>query len=184
MIRPKTFCFLMFLLIVPGFVSPVSCRAEAKKSNDKAAAPGPVVIKSNSLEVDNVKKIVTFTGEVHAKKDDFVVDCQKMLVYYRSSPDEEKKDALAQGIDRIVATGKVRITRTEGGVATADKAVYYQEGDKLVLTGHPSVQQGKDLVKGDRITIFLKENRSIVESGGKERAQAIIFPKAQKRETP
>jgi lipopolysaccharide export system protein LptA len=87
---------------------------------------------------------------------------------------------LAKGVDRIVATGKVRITRSSGEVAEAEKAVYYQKDEKLILTDHPSVSQGKDLVKGDRIIIFLKENRSIVESTGKERVQAIIFPKTKK----
>jgi lipopolysaccharide export system protein LptA len=184
MINPKAFCFLVLFLFLPGFISPIACHAAAEESSGKNATPKPIVIESKTLEVDNQKRIVTFTGNVNAKKDDFVVDCQKMLVYYRPAPDKGSKDEFSQGIDRIVATGQVRVTRKEGGVATADKAVYFQEDDKIVLTGHPSVQQGKDLVKGDRITIFLKENRSTVESTGKERAQAIIFPKKRKTETP
>ncbi|MBW2095342.1 MAG: lipopolysaccharide transport periplasmic protein LptA [Deltaproteobacteria bacterium] len=180
----KIFFSVLLFVILPGFIFPLHCSAEAKESSSSDVSTKPIVILSKTLEVDNEKKIVTFTGEVNAKKDDFVVDCQKMLVYYRTSPDKGKKEAFAQGIDRIVASGQVRVTRKEGGLATADKAVYYQDDDKLVLTGNPSVQQGKDLVKGERIIIFLRENRSIVESSGKERAQAIIFPRARKRETP
>ena len=184
MTNPKAFCSLVLFLFLTGFITPIASHAAAQESSGKNPTPKPIVIKSRTLEVDNQKRIVTFTGEVNAKKDDFVMDCQKMLVYYRPSPDEGKKDAFAQGIDRIVASGQVRVTRKEGGVAIADKAVYFQDDDKIVLTGHPSVQQGKDLVRGDRITIFIKENRSIVESTGKERAQAIIFPKKRKTETP
>lgn len=179
----QSFCAVLVIVMFAGCIFPRLCDAEAKKSTSDVT-PLPIVILSKTLEVDNEKRIVTFQGEVNAKKDDFVVDCQKMLVYYRSSPDKGKKEEFAQGIDRIVASGQVRVTRKEGGVAIADKAVYYQDDDKLVLTGHPSVQQGKDLVKGERITIFLGENRSIVESTGKERAQAIIFPKDRKKETP
>jgi len=180
----RIFFSAVLFLILPGFIFPLHCSAEGKNRKSSDVHTKPIVILSKTLEVDDAKKIITFTGQVNAKKDDFVVDCQKMLVYYRTSPDKSKKEAFAQGIDRIVASGHVRVTRKEGGVATADKAVYYQDDDKLVLTGNPSVQQGKDLVKGERIIIFLRENRSIVESSGKERAQAIIFPKARKKETP
>ena len=183
----KTICFALAMVMLAGVVFSSPCGAESDKSADTKLSSKPIVILSKTLEVDDEKKIVTFTGEVNAKKDDFVVDCQKMLVYYRTSPDKGKKGkkaAVAKGIDRIVATGQVRITRKVGGRATADKAVYYQKDDKLVLTGNPSVQQDKDLVKGERITIFLRENRSIVESTGNTRAQAIIFPKTKKGETP
>lgn len=179
----KSFCAVLVVVMLAGFIFPRLCDAEAKKTRSDVT-PKPIVILSKTLEVDDEKKIVTFTGEVNAKKDDFVVDCQKMLVYYRTSPDKDKQGKFAQGIDRIVASGQVRVTRKEGGLATADTAIYYQDDDKLVLTGNPSVQQGKDLVKGERITIFLRENRSVVESTGKERAQAIIFPKSRKKETP
>jgi len=180
----KVVCVQLAAIIFVGCIVLPLCGAQEKENSHMGVTPKPIVILSKTLEVDNDKKIVTFTGEVNAKKDDFVVDCQKMLVYYRSSPDKGKQGEFAQGIDRIVATGQVRVTRKEGGLATADKAVYYQNDDKIILTGHPSVKQGNDLVKGERITIFFRENRSIVESSGKGRAQAIIFPKAQKKETP
>jgi lipopolysaccharide export system protein LptA len=182
--KVKPIFSLLAIAVLVTTIMPSLGWSETKKGSDASLTPKPMVILSDTLEVDNNKRIVTFTGSVNAKKDDFVLDCQKMLVYYRTSPDKDKKDALAQGIDRIVASGQVKITREGGGLATADRAVYYQNDDKLVLTGSPSVRQGKDLVKGERITIFLGENRSIVESTGKQRAQAIIFPKTKKGESP
>ncbi|MFZ0451294.1 MAG: lipopolysaccharide transport periplasmic protein LptA [Desulfatiglandaceae bacterium] len=184
MTRKKRVPFLFILLPVLVLFLPAPGKADAQKDLQEKISPKPMIIKSKTLEWDDEKKMVTFTGEVNAQKDDFVVDCRKMIVYYTASSDEQAKGDIARGVDRIVATGQVRITRSSGEVAEAEKAVYYQADEKLVLTDHPSVRQGNDLVKGDRIIVFLKENRSIVESTGKERVQAIIFPKTKKKKSP
>ena len=84
-------------------------------------------------------------------------------------------------ISKIIATGRVSISRAQGGLATAEKAVYFEDDEKIVLTGNPVVKQGNDFVEGDRITIFLKENRSVVESFVGKKVKAIIFPKREKR---
>jgi lipopolysaccharide export system protein LptA len=56
-----------------------------------------------------------------------------------------------------------------------------QADHKIVLTGGPVVRHENDLVEGDRITLFLKENRSIVESSGSGRVRALIFPGGKKK---
>jgi len=173
--------FLLCGLIVPGTVGSESLRQNTEKAEEKSPEPGPIIIRSNTLEVDDKLKVVTFTGEVNAKKDDFVLDCQKMLVYYENSSGQEGSGEAETKISKIVATGKVRINRTQGGVATAEKAVYYQSEEKMVLTGNPVVRMGKDFVEGDRITMFLKEERSVVESSKDKKVRAVIFPKGKKR---
>ncbi len=71
----------------------------------------------------------------------------------------------------------VRISRPDGGIATAEKAVYNQKDENVVLTGNPVIKQGEALVQGSRITLFLKEGKSVVEG----KAKALIFPKEEKR---
>jgi lipopolysaccharide export system protein LptA len=109
-----------------------------------------------------------------------VIDCDKMLVYYTQAGDRKGEKEPETKIDKIVATGQVKINRTQGGVATAEKAVYYQNEEKVILTGNPVVRQGNDTVEGERITIFLEENRSIVESSEDRKVKAVIFPKSEK----
>ena len=104
-----------------------------------------------------------------------------MLVYYENSPAEKEAGDLGTSIKKIVAIGHVIIKRAQGGVATADKAVYYQQDEKMVLTGQPLVKQGNDFVEGDIITTFLKEDRVVVESSGEKRVKAMIFPKQKER---
>jgi len=140
-----------------------------------------MVINSKTLEMDDVAKIVTFTGDVNAEKGDFSIDCQKMRVYYKQLSKNKESIEEETKILKIIATGDVSIRRAQGGLATAKKAVYFEDDEKIVLTGDPVVKQGSDFVKGDRITIFLEENRSVVESSAGKKVKAIIFPKNEKR---
>jgi len=164
------------------FSGPALCASPLKKTPKKAQ--GPMVIKSKTLEADDKKKRITFEGNVEAIRDDFTVLCNKLVVLYEKSSESEKSEDVSASIDKIIATGSVKITRAEGGVATGEKAVYYQKGEKLVLTGKPVVKQGEDFVEGDVITLFLKEDRSIVESAKDKKVRAVIFPKQEKGKGP
>ena len=105
------------------------------------------MIHSKKLEVDDAWGTVILRGEVNAKKDEFVMTCKKLTVYYEKSPEKEgAAEANAADvqtrIEKLVASGDVNIKRAQGGTATADEAVYYQEDEKVVLTGRPVVKQG------------------------------------------
>ena len=171
------FASLLSLTMLSYPAQSASSENPAKKDVSK-----PIVINSQTLEADNKKKTVTFTDDVKAQMDNFSVYCNKMVVYYVEAPEKkektEKKGPVEAGtkIDRIVATGDVKIVRAEGGVATGQKAVYYQLDEKLVLTGKPVVKQKNNFVEGDRITLFLKEDRSVVESLKDKKVRAVIFP--------
>jgi lipopolysaccharide export system protein LptA len=139
----------------------------------------PLVIKSNTLEIDNDKKVVTFTGNVDARKDDWIMNCNTMTLFYQGQSGGSDKENLR--VDRIVAKGDVRISRPLGGEATAEEAVYYQAEEKVVLTGGPMVKQGEDFVEGSKITLLLKENRSIVEGSERNKVRAVIAPRSGQR---
>ena len=103
-----------------------------------------------------------------------------MLIYYNSETGSEDSGNQGFSYNKIIATGKVKVEHSDGGLATAEKAVYYQDEDKVVLTGMPVVRQENDFVEGTRITLFLKEKRSIVEGSGKEKIRAVLFPGSDK----
>ena len=140
----------------------------------------PIVIKSNTLEFDHQRKRVTFNGNVDARREDWSILCQNLVVYYREKNKEsDQKESMK--IEKIVAKGDVKINRQSGGLATADEATYYWDEERVVLTGKPVVQQGDDFVEGTVVTLLLKENKSLVEGSGDQRVRAVISPRSEKR---
>ena len=161
----------LIILAHPLAFSEISPKEEEK--NDKPS----IVVKADSLEIDNKKKIVTFSGNVDAKRDVFTMYCEKMDLHYVDRQSGTSPEKTQFEVEKIIASGNVKIIRTGGGSATADKAIYYQAEEKVVLTGNPVVKQGRDSVEGSRITLYLKDNRSIVEGSENRKVKAILFPK-------
>lgn len=177
--RPGLPLVIVVLLVLCA--GPYTPHCEDPKDKPEKDPSKPIVINSTSLEADNKKRLVIFKGDVEARMEGFTVYCQKMVIYYVEAPDKKEPGGEAgTQIDRIVATGGVKIVRAQGGIATGKKAVYYGSGEKLVLTGKPVVKQGNSFVEGDQITLFLKEDRSIVESQKDKKVKAVIFPGQKK----
>ena len=174
------FSFSVIVLLVFQVLAQSNSLGEAKKTPKGVPSKEPIVIHSDSMEFDQQKRLIIFEGKVKARREDMVVDCQKMIIYYLENPKKNESDMEAGRVDKIVALGDVVINRADGSVARAGKAVFYQNEGKVVLTENPFVQQGPDFVEGQRIIMFLNENRSIVEGSEKKRVKATIFPKEEK----
>ncbi len=172
----QIFLIFLFSLIFPATGQP----EERLKKDVHETNKGAIVIRSQSLEVDNKKRVILFTGQVDAKREDMTINCEKMIVYYKDESTKTTAENADVRIDRIVATGNVKISRPDGAFAMADKGVYYENGEKVVLTGNPVVKQGNDFVQGSRITLYLREKRSIVEGSEKEKVRAVLHPRSEK----
>lgn len=179
-ILPSIFSLSILFSLV--FLAPPQMQtfSQQKKASKGISSERPIVIHSDTLEFDQQKRIITFEGKVKARSEDMVIDCQKMIVYYHESPTKNDSNVESGRIDKIIALGNVVINRSDGGMARAGRAVFYQNEGKVVLTENPSVQQGPDLVEGHRIVMFLGENRSIIEGGASKRVKATIFPREEK----
>jgi lipopolysaccharide export system protein LptA len=49
----------------------------------------------------------------------------------------------------------------------------------LILTGNSKAWSGENIVAGSKITLFLDEDRSVVESDEEEQVEATFYPKKQ-----
>lgn len=79
-----------------------------------------------------------------------------MIVYY----EDEQKDG---SIKMIEAIGDVKLIKGDR-VITSRKATYYPEPEeRVIFTGEPRATEGKNLVTGETITYFMKDDRSLVE---------------------
>ncbi len=130
-------------------------------------AKTPITIKSDRMEVLQNQKVVVFSGHVVAKKKDLTIYADRLLVYYDQK--EGKRE-----VRKLVALGQVKIAKDDW-IARAGKAVYFKNLEKIVLEDRPQIWQGDNTVKGARITLYLNEDRYVVESEANEKAEAVIF---------
>jgi len=109
---------------------------------------------------------------VVARQDNSIQYADRMEVY---------TDAKTKSIERVVSTGNVRIITRDCRMGTAHRAEYYDAEQRVVLIGNARVWREDNVVTGERITIYLAEDRSLVEGGKQERVKAIFYPSAQDR---
>jgi len=168
---------LTLTVLLLNFLAPAAAFAQPARIKALEGKEIPTVIKSDTLEIDNKRRVVTFMGNVEAARGDMVIRCNRMLVHYKDAGTQKSEEQKGFRLDRIVASGDVKILRAEGGIATSEQAVYYQDTEKLVLTGKPIVKQGEDFVEGGVITLFLNEDRSVVESADDQKVRAVLSPR-------
>lgn len=123
----------------------------------------PIEILSQQLEVLQQENKSIFSGDVVATQGDMTLAADRLVVYFV----EENQ------IDRLEATGRVRFSQLDR-VATADRAVYRQQDETLLLQGNASVVQGENSVQGDEIMFYVRENRSVVKGSSQKRVKAVI----------
>jgi lipopolysaccharide export system protein LptA len=73
-------------------------------------------------------------------------------------------------VNKIEATGRVKIERDSGN-ATCEKAISYREENQIVRTRAPVAWENVTSVWGKQITMFLTEDRSVVEGGSHVRIE-------------
>jgi len=157
----------------------VSSEHPKKASDDKAqllkpkglSSDQPVNITSDRMVADNRNRTVNFLGNVVANREDMIIFSDQLSTVYT----EQNK------VEKIIARGNVKINQTDR-TATCQEATFFQlPQQKVVMTGKPKVWQGKNIITGDKIIIFIKEDRVEVESdkqkdGKQGRVNAIIYP--------
>lgn len=130
----------------------------------------PVTVDADQLENLQKEGLVVFTGNVVASQNSSTQYADRMEVYL---------DDKGNRIVRAVSTGNVRIITKDCRTGTAKRAEYYDAEQRVVLIGNARVWRDDNVVTGERITIFLAEDRSVVEGGQQERVKAVFYPKNQ-----
>jgi lipopolysaccharide export system protein LptA len=136
---------------------------DKSKDDDKNA---PVIVDADSLDSFQRQGLAIFKGNVVARQNNSIQYADKMEVYTDSKTDR---------VERVVSTGNVRIITRDCRMGTAERAEYYDAEQRVVLIGNARVWRDADIVTGDRITIFIAEDRSVVEGGKQERVKAIFY---------
>ena len=135
----------------------------------------PVHIVSDKLEAYQQQQKVIFIGNVVAKQGELTIRGDRMTIFYleRGNP-QPNEEGLAGKVDRIEVDGGVHISQ-KNIVATGEHVVYFNEENKIILTGNPRVERGKDSIQGEKITLFLDTEKSVVEGGPTQPVEATIY---------
>jgi lipopolysaccharide export system protein LptA len=150
----------------------------------------PIYVVSDNLEYDYKKNVVVYRGKVQVTQGDvkLVSDTLTITLQSRNQDGQDPKaptppttqPAAARGpgdagrVQEIVALGNVRIDQGTRW-AVGGRAVFDQSQRTLVMTENPVLHDGPSEVAGDRVVVFLDEDRSIVE-GGQKRVKAVLYP--------
>jgi lipopolysaccharide export system protein LptA len=152
----QLFCAVLLLLFF--LISRSDVFAEAEQT-------APINVTSETMEAEKSKRLIVFKGNVVTKQKDMTIHSDELRIYY----DEEGKD-----VEEVIANGNVRVEQ-ENKTATAEKAAYYKVEEKVILTGDAKLQDGNNFVEGKKITVYMKDGRSIVEGSEEGRVKAQIF---------
>lgn len=193
--------WIWLLLLSVVFIGSTSAAPSTESVNLKRSmeAPGvPTTITSKKMTVRNQDSQAVFEETVVLTRGPLIVHSDKMVVLFsprtpaplsptggetdhhesvRNSSVSKEHNTVStmsnRSVSRVEATGdahRVKI-KYENGNATCQKAVYFVDGEKIVLTGDPIAWEKGTRVSGKQITIFLAEERSVVEGGSHVRIE-------------
>jgi lipopolysaccharide export system protein LptA len=155
-----------------------------------SAAPGvgaidtrskaPIDMTANEAEVTQSKCLVVWRGAAEALQGQARLRADVISIY--STP--KGKDASGQqscgAAERIIADGHVYYVTPDQN-ARGDHAVYTEAGDQIVITGDVILVKGKDVARGDKLTLHVSTREAKLESntvgvGKPGRVRAVYYP--------
>lgn len=144
----------------------------------------PIQIKADTLEFDYKGSLITYRGNVQVAQGDVTLESDRLAISYdpaavrREGQGAKGVGSPSRGADRvkqIIAEGNVRIRQGER-LAEGRRAVFDQTKQTIVLSDGAVLHDGPNQVAGERIVVYLQEQRSVVESGSSSRVTAVLYP--------
>lgn len=173
----KTALAALLLVLVPavsvGQSAPKTSSTTAGQPAGAAPAaksgkndPLPLTVDADKMERFGKASLVVFSGNVVVRRDNSVQYAERVEVYM-----DEKGDRIL----RTVSTGGVRIITKDCRTGTAQRAEYFDLDQRVVLMGNARVWQGDNVVSGDTITLYIAQDRTLVEGGKQERVKGVFY---------
>jgi len=192
---------------------PAAREGAAGSPAERQGAPGekekkkePIHVTSDRMEADNQKNLIVFIGNVSAIQGEMEIQSDRLEVYVKKREKEEDADRTspapppaekprsagatdsgqeAQGsVERLIAIGNVLINQAKRKFAAGEHLDYKEETGIAVLTGNPRAWEGNNQVSGNKIEIFLKEDRTIVYGSTSRRVNVTLFPDSERPAGP
>lgn len=179
--RMTTTLRVRFLIVIGILLAfGISAEAQEKKGPIKGGDRGtpmtkpfglmssrsPIDVDSDTVEANQKQNSVTFKGNVVAKQEEITLYANMLVIYY--DPD-------AKAVKQVVASGNVKIVQLERR-ATGQKVTFKQADNQVQLEGNAVLREGENVIRGDRVTCYMDEDRCVVEGGKGGRVNTSITP--------
>lgn len=139
---------------------------------------GPIDIEADNSDFSNATCVSTWSGSAEALQGNARLRADVIKAFFKPKPASTKpptqtgaspeQQSNCGDTDRIEAHGNV-FYQTPDQIAKGDDAVYTADANLIVMTGDVVVLQGKNVVRGDRLTIHTQDKVALMESNAKGR---------------
>jgi lipopolysaccharide export system protein LptA len=144
----------------PGAGEPIAATA----TEVVAAGAGPELhIAASRSSWDLKGRSAHFESNVVVTRGDVTMRCNALDVRY----------AGADTIDTVVATGAVRVEKG-GRTAEAARAELVGKTGRITLTGDPRLAEGVNVLEGERIVLWLDDERADCEGGATGPCRLVV----------
>ncbi len=121
-----------------------------------------ITITSDRAELSNKEYTAIYRDNVVVKRGDVTLYSAEIKTWF---------DNDSKRIKQIKATGGVKLVQADI-IITAEAATYYEEQQKIVLTGKPMCKKGANVLTGSDITYFMDTGKIVVQD-----AKSTLQPK-------
>jgi lipopolysaccharide export system protein LptA len=141
---------------------------------------GPIDITADNGTLVNSTCEATWSGAAEALQGNSRLRANVIKAYLKKKPPSAANQTDCGATERIEADGNVFYV-TPDQVAHGDHAVYTADADQIVMTGNVIVVQGKNVVRGDKMTIHVATREVTIDAaaqgrGTPGRVRGVFYP--------
>lgn len=139
------------------------------------AVAGPIQIESESLAVEHRNNRVEFKGSVRLTRDDFELQCDRLVAFYHQQAGGE--------LERAEAYGHVTMRQGEKR-GSSNEAIYIQSEEILILIGDAKVEDPEGTIQAEKIVHNIRTMETRVQQGASGGRVHLTFEADDEVETP
>lgn len=146
--------------------------------NLKIVTPGETITAKNMLEYDREAQTFTASGDARVVRGVHVLDAENLTALFGKAKGSEDRLALKE----VRARGNV-VLSTPREKIRGKAAVYSAASDIAVMTGGISIEQGQNVLHGDKAQMDMKTGVSQLIAGGGAgdgRVHGVFYPSTDK----
>ncbi|MBW2516505.1 MAG: lipopolysaccharide transport periplasmic protein LptA [Deltaproteobacteria bacterium] len=174
---------VLYLIMAALLFLSTAVAQESSSGNPTSAKDDQIHIEADKLITNQAEKFAEFSGGVRASQGTFVINADRLRIYYQAASASAAQRAEGQEtIRQLIATGNVTLS-TGKFTAETDRAEYDPKTQVLVLIGERSaLKSNRNILTGSKIIVNRKTGQMSVESDSQERVKAIFYTDESSKE--